>query len=235
MFPYKGKMVMFQDITSKSKSIKSSLEDLKDISNLMFQSNKKTISKKQKELEEVFYSKDKEISHLRCHQEKLLEQVKKAQASKKELKERLLEQEEENLHLKSLNQTLVGQIKWLKDEKREGQNKVDSKDEECLRLKNHNQNLLKHIKELKDENKSLKNRFKELVAKEASKYPDVAFQTEETKIKTTNLAVQANPNHIEVKTYLEVVVQTEDTPYKDSVVKSTTIMPDGNQETVIKT
>ena len=78
------------------------------------------------------------------------------------------------------------------------------------------------------------NRFKELVAKEASKSPDVAVQTEEIEIKTTNLAVQGNPNAIEVKTYSEVVVQTEDTPNKDSVVKSTTIMRDGNQETVIK-
>ena len=80
-FPYKGKMVMFQDITSKSKSIKSSLEDLKDISDLMFQDNKKTISKKQKELEEVICSKDKEISRLRDHQEKLLKQVKKDRES----------------------------------------------------------------------------------------------------------------------------------------------------------
>ena len=79
------------------------------------------------------------------------------------------------------------------------------------------------------------NRFKELVAKEASKSPDVAVQTEEIEFKTTNLAVQENPNPIEVKTYSEVVVQTEDTPNKDSVVKSTTTMPDGNQETAIKT
>ena len=84
-----------------------------------------------------------EISRLRDHQEKLLEQVKKAKASRKELKERLLEQEEGNLRLKSLNQTLVEQIKCLKDEMREGQNKFDSENEECLRLKNHNQNLLK--------------------------------------------------------------------------------------------
>ena len=52
---------MFRDITSKSKSIKSSLEDLKDISDLMFQDNEKTISKKQKELEEVIYSRDTKI------------------------------------------------------------------------------------------------------------------------------------------------------------------------------
>ena len=69
-------MVMFQDITSKSKSIKSLLEDLKDISDLIFQDNEKTISKKQKEFEEVICSKDEEISHLKDHQEKLLEQLK---------------------------------------------------------------------------------------------------------------------------------------------------------------
>ena len=47
-----------RDITSKSKSIKSSLEDLKDILDLMFQDNEKTISKKQKELEEAICNKD---------------------------------------------------------------------------------------------------------------------------------------------------------------------------------
>lgn len=201
----------------------------------MFQDNKKMTSKKQKELEEVICSKDKEISRLRVHQEKLLEQVKKSQASKKELKEHLLEQEEENLHLKNLNQTLVEQIKCLKDEKYEGQNKVDSENEECLRLKNHNQNMLKHIKKLKDEKKSLTNRFKELVAKEASKSPDLIVQTEETNINTTNLIAQANPNPIEVKTYSEVFVQIEETPNKDSIVNSTTTMPNGNLEIAIKT
>ena len=98
-----------------------------------------------------------------------------------------------------------------------------------------NQNLLKHIKKLENEKKSMTNTFKELVAKEASKSPDVAIQTEEANIKTTNLAVQANPNLIEVKTYSEVVVQTEDTSNKDSVVKSTTTMPGGNQQTLIQT
>jgi len=167
----------------------------------MFQDNKKTISKKQKELKKVIYSNDKEILCLRDHQEKIFEQVKKPKASKKELNEHLLEQEEENLRLNSLNQTLVEQIKFLKYEKREGQNKVDSEYEEYLRLKNHNQNLLKQVKKLKDENKSLTNRFKELFAKEASKSPDVALQTKETNIKTVNLAVHANPNPIKVKTY----------------------------------
>ena len=55
------------------------------------------------------------------------------------------------------------------------------------------------------------NRFKELVAKEASKSLDVTVQTEETNINTTNLAVQANANPIQVKMYLELVVQTEET------------------------
>lgn len=129
---------------------------------------------------------------------------------------------------KNLKQTFVEQIQCLKDEKREGQNKVDLENEECLRLKNHNQNLLKQIKKLKDEKKSLTNRFKELVTKEASKSPDVAIQTEETNINTNNLVVQANPNPIEAKTYSEVVVQIEETPNKNSVVKSTTTMLDGN-------
>ena len=61
-FPYKGKRITFRDITSKSKSIKSSLEDLKDISNLMFQDNEKIISKKQKELEKVIYNKDRNFT-----------------------------------------------------------------------------------------------------------------------------------------------------------------------------
>ena len=65
MFPYKGKMVTFRDITSKSKSIKSSLKDLKDISDLIFQDNEKTISKKQKELEEVICSKDRNFASQR--------------------------------------------------------------------------------------------------------------------------------------------------------------------------
>ena len=78
------------------------------------------------------------------------------------------------------------------------------------------------------------NRFKELVAKEASKSPDVAVRTEETNINTTNLAVQGNPKPIEVKTYSKVFIQIEDTPNKDSIVKLTTTMPDGNQETTIK-
>ena len=79
------------------------------------------------------------------------------------------------------------------------------------------------------------NKFKELVAKEASKSHDVAVQAEETKINTINLAIQANPNSTEVKTYSEVVVETEDTPNKDSLIKSTTTMPDENKETTIKT
>ena len=68
-----------------SKSIMSASEDFKDVSYLMFKYNKKTISRKQKELEEVICSKDKKIPCLKDHQEKLLEQVKKVKASKKEL------------------------------------------------------------------------------------------------------------------------------------------------------
>ena len=62
----------------------------------MFKENKKTLSMKQRELEEVISNKYKEVLHLREHQENLIEQVKKSRASKKELKESLLKQEEEN-------------------------------------------------------------------------------------------------------------------------------------------
>jgi len=59
------------------------------------------------------------------------------------------------------------------------------------------------LKNLRTKKKSFKNRFKELVAKEASKSPDVAVHTEETNIKTTNLTFQENPNPIEVKNVLK--------------------------------
>ena len=45
MFPYKRKMNPFQDESTKSKPIKPSLEDFKDISKLMFQDNNKNYTK----------------------------------------------------------------------------------------------------------------------------------------------------------------------------------------------
>ena len=69
--------------------IMSASEDFKDILDLIFKENKKTLSRKQRALEEVISSKDKEVSRLIEHQEKLLEQVKKARASKKENSKRV--------------------------------------------------------------------------------------------------------------------------------------------------
>ena len=60
-FPYRGKMIMFQDITSKSKSIKSSLEDLKDISDLMFQDNEKLYRRSKKSLKKSSAAKKKKF------------------------------------------------------------------------------------------------------------------------------------------------------------------------------
>ena len=81
----------------------------------------------------------------------------------------------------------------------------------------------------------MKNRYEELVAKEAPKSLKVAAQAEETNIDPTNLTVWANPNLTEAKTYLKVAVQMTNTPNEDSIVKSKTTMLEGNQETAIKT
>ena len=59
MFPYKRKLVMFQDMTMKSELIMPSSKDLRDISKLMFQDILETVSRKQKELEEVISNKNK--------------------------------------------------------------------------------------------------------------------------------------------------------------------------------
>jgi hypothetical protein len=52
-FPYKKKMMTFQDTTMRSKSIIPSSKDFKDISKVILQENQKSISRMQKEFDEV--------------------------------------------------------------------------------------------------------------------------------------------------------------------------------------
>jgi hypothetical protein len=52
-FPYKEKMMTFQDTTMRSKSIIPSSKDFKDISKVILQENQKSISRMQKEFDEV--------------------------------------------------------------------------------------------------------------------------------------------------------------------------------------
>ena len=87
----------------------------------------------QKEFDEVIAEKNKEISRLKDHCQKLLTQTKKSRKKnrcdmkseeenedlEKELKKNLSEKEEENSRLKNLNQELLEQIKKLKEEKLE--------------------------------------------------------------------------------------------------------------------
>ena len=61
-FPYKGNMITSWDMTMESKSLMSASEDFKNISDLMFKDNKKTISRKQKELEEAISHKDRSFA-----------------------------------------------------------------------------------------------------------------------------------------------------------------------------
>jgi hypothetical protein len=147
MFPYKKKMMTFQDITMKSNSIIPSSKDFKDISKVILQENQKSISKMQKEFDEVITDKNEEISRLKDHSQKLLAQVKKSKATKqsnqrleqekedieKEYKKNLSTKDEENSHLKSLNQKLLEQIRKLKDGKLDN---LDIKNADNQKMKN---------------------------------------------------------------------------------------------------
>jgi hypothetical protein len=66
-FPYKKKMMTFQDTTMRSKSIIPSSKDFKDILKVILQENQKSISRMQKEFDEVITDKNEEISHLKDH------------------------------------------------------------------------------------------------------------------------------------------------------------------------
>jgi hypothetical protein len=125
-FPYKDKMITLQDTTSEPNSV--TLEDFNDISEVILQENQKAI---QKEFDKVIKDKNEEISRLREHSKKLLNQIKKAKVTmqygkkleqekedlEKEFKKNLSEKEEENSRLKNLNRELLEQIKKLKEEK----------------------------------------------------------------------------------------------------------------------
>ena len=102
MFPYKKKMVKFQDMTTKSKLIMPSAKDLKYILKLMFQENPKTVSNKQRELEEVISNKNKENSCLKEHNRKSLTQVRKCKAKKHQL------EQEKEISEKKFNESLSG-------------------------------------------------------------------------------------------------------------------------------
>ena len=65
-------MMTLQDITMRSKSITPSSKDFKDISKVILPDNQNSISKMQKEYDEVIADKNQEISRLKNHSEKLL-------------------------------------------------------------------------------------------------------------------------------------------------------------------
>jgi predicted RNase H-like nuclease (RuvC/YqgF family) len=110
-FPYKKKMMTFQDITMKSDSIVPSSKDLKDISKVILQENRWSVSKIQKEYDGVIADKNEEISHLKEHSKKLLNQIKKSKDTKQcvqkleqenqDLGKKLLEKDEEISRLKN--------------------------------------------------------------------------------------------------------------------------------------
>jgi hypothetical protein len=81
-FPYKKKMMTLQDPTMRSKSIIPSSKDFKDISKVILQENQKSISRMQKEFDEVIMEKNEEISRLKDHSQKLLTQIKKSKDRK---------------------------------------------------------------------------------------------------------------------------------------------------------
>jgi chromosome segregation ATPase len=181
-FPHKEKMITLQDTTSEPDSVTP--EDFNDISKVILQENQKSISRMQNEFDEVIKDKNKEISRLKEHSQKLLNQIKKSKNSKqciqkleqekedlkKKFKKHLSEQEEENVCLKNRNQRLLEQIRMLKEEEseKEDKNNVDKSDkEENSRLKVHNQSLLTQITKLKSDKKSLQNKLEQLINKES--------------------------------------------------------------------
>jgi hypothetical protein len=225
-FPYKKKMMTFQDTTMRSKSIIPSSKDFKDISKVILQENQKSISRMQKEFDEVITDKNKEISRLKDHSQKLLTQIKKSKDRKQcvqkleqenqDLEKNLSEKNEENSRLKNLNQGLLEQIRKLKEEKLENPDIKDidkSDNEENSHLKNHNQNLLMQIKKLKNDKRLLENKL-EQIQKEASKSSGVKIQVVEkgTNTNPIHITAQEDANPVEEKTYRDVGVQMMGTP-----------------------
>jgi hypothetical protein len=146
-FPYKKKMMTLQDITMRSKSITPSSKDFKDISKVTLPDNQNSISKMQKEYDEVIADKNQEISRLKNHSEKLLTQIKKSRDTKQRVQE--LEQENQDLgkklsgndeeasRLKNLNKKLLEQIKKMKDEKPENRNIINKVENQKMKKKIH--------------------------------------------------------------------------------------------------
>jgi hypothetical protein len=134
-FPYKKKMMTLQDITMRSKSITPSSKYFKDISKVILPDNQNSISKMQKEYDEVIADKNQEISRLKNHSKKLLTQNKKSRDTKQcvqeldqenqDLGKKLSGKDEEASHLKNLNKKLLEQIKKMKDEKPKSRNIIN--------------------------------------------------------------------------------------------------------------
>jgi hypothetical protein len=140
IFSYKKKKITLQDITMKSISEAPSSKDLKNISEMIFQDNKKSIQKLQdrkKECDKIIIEKDEEISRLRNHNQKLLAKIMKSKEKKQcfqkleqenqGLKEKLTEEEEEISFLSKFNQNLLEQIKRLKHDNKSFQEELDHK------------------------------------------------------------------------------------------------------------
>jgi autonomous glycyl radical cofactor GrcA len=223
-FPYKKKMMTLQDITMRSKSITPSSKDFKDISKVTLPDNQNSISKMQKEYDEVIANKNQEISRLKNHSEKLLTQIKKSRDTKQRVQE--LEQENQDLgkklsgkdeeasRLKNLNQNLLEEIKKMKDEKPENRNIINkvtkSEDkEELSRLRVHNQDLLTQIKKLKHDKKTLPEKLDR----------KTSLVDKETMTDPINITTQKEANPADVKKFSNVEVQTSQRYQEDSIPK----------------
>ena len=83
---------------------------------------------KNKILRENYQKKDRDISYLKNHNQKLLVQINESKDKKQrdqkleqdnhDIIKKLIEKDEDNFHLKNHNQSLVEQIKKLKNEKK---------------------------------------------------------------------------------------------------------------------
>jgi hypothetical protein len=145
---------------------------------------------------------------------------------------------------------LLEQIRGLKEEKAENRDmkKVEkSENEELSHLKNHNQNLLTQIKKLKNDKKLLENKLEQLIEKEASKSSDVKIQVVEkgTNTDPIHITTQEGAKSVEVRTFLDVGVQTMEIPSvltnRNSTINKATpvheedIIPKANQENTTST
>jgi hypothetical protein len=86
-FSYKKKEITLQDTTSEP--ILVTLEDYKDISQVILQENKKSMRNMQKEIDKVIIDKNEEIYCLKNHSQNLIAQIKKLKGEKKSQQEML--------------------------------------------------------------------------------------------------------------------------------------------------